>query len=126
MPEAPAWKFKPVIQKLAATEPVTAVITGRVITGVDRQIIEDGFVEIADGAIVAVGSKSELSGGREIIQTSGTVLPGLINSHAHLAWDGIHDLADQSLHDLPEISAYKCATNMLVSLRSGITTVRDL
>ena len=127
MPEAPAWKFKPVLQKLAAAEPLDVVLTGRVVTGVAEQVIEDGFVEIKDGSIVAVGPKGELSGnGREVIQTSGTILPGLINSHAHLAWDGIHDLADQSIHDLPEISAYKCATNMLVSLRSGITTVRDL
>ncbi len=93
----------------------------------DEPVIEDGFVEIEGGTIVAVGSKGELAGNsREVMETSGTILPGLINSHAHLAWDGIHDLADQSIHDLPEISAYKCATNMLVSLRSGITTVRDL
>jgi imidazolonepropionase-like amidohydrolase len=127
MPEAPAWKFKPVLQKLAITEPLHIALTGRVITGIGEQVIEDGFVEIKGGSIVAVGPKSELAGnGREVIQTSGTILPGLINSHAHLAWDGIHDLADQSIYDLPEISSYKCATNMLVSLRSGITTVRDL
>jgi imidazolonepropionase-like amidohydrolase len=127
MPEAPAWKFKPVLQKLATAEPLHIALTGRVVTGVGEQVIEDGFVEIKDGSIVAVGPKSKLAGnGREVIQTSGTILPGLINSHAHLAWDGIHDLADQSIYDLPEISSYKCATNMLVSLRSGITTVRDL
>lgn len=127
MPEAPAWKFKPVLQKLATAEPLNIVLTGRVITGVGDQVFEDGFVEIKGGSIVAVGPKDQLGGnGHEVMQTSGTILPGLINSHAHLAWDGIHDLADQSIHDLPEISAYKCATNMLVSLRSGITTVRDL
>ena len=41
------------------------------------------------------------------------MLPGLINSHAHLAWDGVHDLARQSMDDAPEISAYKSAGNML-------------
>ena len=59
-------------------------------------------------------------------RTEGTILPGLFNSHAHLAWDGIHDLARQSMDDSPEISAYKSAGNMLISLRSGVTTVRDL
>ena len=58
--------------------------------------------------------------------TGGTILPGLTNNHAHLAWDGIHDLARQSMDDAPEISAYKACANMLVSLRSGVTTVRDL
>jgi hypothetical protein len=42
----------------------------------------------------------------------------MMNSHAHLAWDGVHDLARQSLDDGPEISAYKTAGNMLLSLRS--------
>ena len=53
-------------------------------------------------------------------------MPGMMNSHAHLAWDGVHDLARQSLDDAPEISAYKSAGNMLKSLRAGITLVRDL
>ena len=56
-----------------------------------------------------------------------TILPGLINSHAHLAWDGIHDLARQSMDDArTEISAWKSAANMLRCLRAGITLVRDL
>jgi len=128
MPEPPSWKFQNVLQKLAAAEPLSAILAGRVITGVGEQVIEDGYVEIEGGLIASVGSKTAQSstGDREVIQTSGTILPGIINSHAHLAWDGVHDLAAQALHDRPEISAYKCATNMLVSLRSGITTVRDL
>ena len=63
----------------------------------------------------------------ERVDCSGkTIMPGLMNSHAHLAWDGVHDLARQSLDDAPEISAYKCAGNMLKSLRAGVTLVRDL
>jgi imidazolonepropionase-like amidohydrolase len=127
MPEAPAWKFQKILQPLAQTEPVSATLTGRVITGVEGEVIVDGYVEIEGGLITGVGSRAEGSNdGREVIQTSGTILPGIINSHAHLAWDGIHDLADQALHDCPEISAYKCAANMQVSLRAGVTTVRDL
>ena len=49
-----------------------------------------------------------------------------MNSHAHLAWDGTHDLAQQSLDDPSEISAYKSCANMLKSLRAGVTLVRDL
>ena len=131
MPEAPEWKFQPLLQDLAVTQPVSAILTGRVITGVDRRIIEDGYVEISGGLIQDVGSDAAARlargvNGREVIETAGTILAGLINSHAHLAWDGIHDLAAQSLHDPPEVSAYKCATNMLVNLKAGITTLRDL
>lgn len=127
MPEAPAWKFQKILQPLAKRDPVSATLTGRVITGVAGEVIVDGYVEIEGGLITGVGLQAEGStDGREVIQTSGTILPGIINSHAHLAWDGIHDLADQALHDCPEISAYKCAANMQVSLRAGVTTVRDL
>ena len=129
MPEAPAWKFRKLIQDLARNEPVTLALTGRVLSGVGHEVIEDGYVKLDGGKITAVGERSDLEAAGphlDVVETSGTILPGLINSHAHLAWDGIHDLAAQSLDDAPEISAYKSASNMLTCLRSGITTLRDL
>jgi imidazolonepropionase-like amidohydrolase len=129
MPEAPAWKFRKLIQDLARSEPVHLVLTGRVLTGVNQEVIEDGYVTLEGGTITGVGARSDLdlaSADLKVVETSGTILAGLINSHAHLAWDGIHDLAAQSLDDPPEISAYKSASNMLTCLRSGITTLRDL
>ncbi len=131
MPEAPAWKFQTLLQDLAVKTPLTAILTGRVITAVGDEVIEDGYVEIRDGVIEDVGTdaNARLAKGtneHEVIETGGTILPGIINSHAHLGWDGIHDLAHQALHDPPEISAYKCAANMLATLRSGTTTVREL
>ena len=131
MPEAPAWKFQHLLQDLAITKPVSAILTGRIITAVNDSVIDDGYIIIESGLIKEVGSDSakrlaEDTNGLDIIETSGTVLPGIINSHAHLGWDGIHDLAGQALHDTPEVSAYKCASNMIASLKSGTTTVRDL
>jgi imidazolonepropionase-like amidohydrolase len=94
---------------------------------VGDEVIEDGFVEFEGGKITAVGPAGELGERAATAQhTGGTILPGLTNSHAHLAWDGIHDLARQSMDDPVEISAYKSAGNMLISLRAGVTTVRDL
>ena len=127
MPEPPAWRYqkinKPVIDIPAAHE----ILTGRVLTCVDDEVIEDGFVEFENGAIVAVGPAAELGSRRAgAVATGGTILPGLTNNHAHLAWDGVHDLARQSMDDAPEISAYKACANMLVNLRAGVTTVRDL
>ncbi len=150
MPEAPAWKFQPVLQDLAPREPASVTLRGRVITGVGREVIENGHVTLEGGMITsvgegggAVGGGGAAAGGRAgddggragaralggalpVVETGGTILAGLINSHAHLAWDGIHDLAAQSLGDAPEISAYKAAANMLACLRAGITLVRDL
>jgi imidazolonepropionase-like amidohydrolase len=127
MPEAPHWKFQKVIKPMFDLPKEHVLLRGRVLTCDGDERIEDGIVELEDGKIKAVGAASEF-GSRlsEAHATGGTIMPGMFNSHAHLAWDGIHDLAHQSIYDPPEISAYKSAGNMLLSLRAGITTVRDL
>ena len=127
MPEQAPWRFQKVIKPMVDIPKEHVVLGGLVLTCRGNEAIPNGFVEIQDGLIKAVGSTDELgSRESELVDTGGTLLPGLFNSHAHLAWDGVHDLARQSLDDSPEISAYKSAGNMLVSLRSGVTTVRDL
>ena len=127
MPEAAPWRFQTLIKPMFDLPTNHHILTGRVLTCVDETVIEDGFVEFDKGKIVAVGAASDLgSRAVEAVATGGTILPGLFNNHAHLGWDGIHDLARQSMDDGPEIGAYKAAGNMLISLRSGVTTVRDL
>lgn len=129
MPEPPAWRYQKIIKPIFdIPAPHRVLKGGRVLTCVGDEVIDNGFVEIEHGKIKAVGPVSELgSTDAEIIDCAGmTILPGLMNSHAHLAWDGVHDLARQSMDDPPEISAYKAAANMLKSLRAGVTLVRDL
>jgi imidazolonepropionase-like amidohydrolase len=127
MPEPPAWRYQKITKPMVDIPLGHHVFRGRVLTGIGDEVIEDGFVEIKEDKIEAVGTASELgSRTKGAFDTGGSILPGMFNSHAHLAWDGIHDLARQSLDDSPEISAYKSAGNMLISLRAGITTVRDL
>ena len=129
MPEPPAWRYQKIIKPMFDIPAPHRILTGgRVLTCVGDEVIENGFVEIENGAIKAVGPAGALGDTTaEVIDCAGyTILPGLINSHAHLAWDGIHDLARQSMDDAPEISAYKSAANMLKCLRAGITLVRDL
>lgn len=129
MPEPAAWKYDKKIAPLFDDDTTPRVLRGRVLTCVGDEVIEDGYVELREGKIAAVGSASQLPKTTDaIVHDLGdvTILPGLINSHAHLAWDGIHDLARQSMDDSPEISAYKSAANMLKSLRAGVTLVRDL
>ena len=127
MPEQPAWRFQKITKAMIDTPREHVILKGRVLTARGDEAIENGFVEFENGAILAVGQAPDLgSRGDTALATDGTILPGLMNSHAHLAWDGVHDLALQSLSDGPEISAYKTAGNMLVSLRAGVTLVRDL
>lgn len=129
MPEPPAWHYQKIIKPMFDLPTPHRVLKGaRILTCVDDEVIENGFIEIEDGKITAVGEVSQLgSTEAEVADVSGkTIMPGMFNSHAHLAWDGVHDLARQSMDDAPEISAYKSAGNMIKSLRAGVTLVRDL
>ncbi len=130
MPEAPAWKFRKIIKPLFDLQKENIIFKCRVIETKSLTVIENGFVEIDNGKIIKVGSQSDLDSNlnsKKVLDFAGhTILPGLMNSHAHLAWDGTHDLAQQSLDDPSEISAYKSCANMLKSLRAGVTLVRDL
>ncbi|MCZ8102867.1 MAG: amidohydrolase family protein [Burkholderiales bacterium] len=127
MPEQAPWRFQKIIRPMVDIQPEHVVLVGRVLTSVGDEVIENGFVEIEGKSIKRVGKVSDLGAtAAKVIETGGTILPGLIQSHGHLAWDGIHDLAAQSMDDGPEISAYKCASNMLVNLKAGVTTFRDL
>lgn len=130
MPEPAAWKYQKITKPMFEAEAVDRVFFGRVITCVGDEVIEDGFVHLKDGVIAAVGQRSDMKNmphGTAIMNTNGkTLMPGMMNSHAHLSWDGIHELSQQSMFDPPEIRAYKAAGNMLKSLRAGITLVRDL
>lgn len=129
MPEPPAWRYQKITKPIFdIPAPHRILKNARVLTCVGDEVIENGFIEIENGKIKAVGGANDLGeSNAEIIDCDGqTIMPGIIQSHAHLAWDGVHDLARQSMDDSPEISAYKSAANMLKSLRAGITLVRDL
>jgi imidazolonepropionase-like amidohydrolase len=130
MPEAQAWKFKHVksLPDRRTEDEKRVLLKGRVFTGEPGGVFDDGFVRIEDDRITAVGRAADLGASEDatVEVTDGLILPGLFNNHAHLAWDGVNDLAAQALDDKPEISAYKCAANMRRSLDAGVTTVRDL
>ena len=127
MPEPAAWHYQKITKRMFDAETVDTVFLGRVLTCVGDEVIEDGFVHLKDGKIAAVGPRAEAPDGPDTVDTGGkTLMPGMMNSHAHLSWDGIHELSQQSMYDKPEIRAYKAAGNMIKSLRAGITLVRDL
>jgi imidazolonepropionase-like amidohydrolase len=126
MPEPAAWRYQKITKPMFDIPAPHRIVTGRVLP-MAGEPIEDGFVEIEGGRVKAVGTRGNLqTNGAEVIETEGTILPGLINSHAHLNWDGIHDLARQSMDDPVPVSVFKAAGNMLKCLRAGVTMVRDL
>jgi len=112
---------------------MTAVQSGllfrgvRVIDGTGRPAVTNQNVLVHGERIQAVGpAASRPSEGVEIVEGAGcTLLPGLINMHAHLCMSGApgrRGLADESV----ETQLLRAARNAQVSLASGATTVRDL
>ena len=56
MPEPPAWRYQKLIKPLFDPPAEHRILRGRVLTCVDDEVFEDGFVEFDAGKIVAVGS----------------------------------------------------------------------
>lgn len=93
--------------------------------------ISDAAVVIDDGDITWVGKRSHApktpQGERSrSLQAGGRfVLPGLINCHAHLTFDGSADF-DAEARQTEARATLKAFRNARLAVRSGVTTVRDL
>ncbi len=93
--------------------------------------MSDAAVVIEEGTITWVGKRSRApktpKGERSrTLETGGRfLLPGLINCHAHLTFDGSADFASESRQE-PALGTLKAFRNARALLRAGVTTVRDL
>jgi imidazolonepropionase-like amidohydrolase len=108
---------------------VTVIEGGRVFTGVDSRVIENGVVVVGDdGKITAVGGKADVDipkGADRVVVSGKTVLSGLIDMHAHVlagtdveAQEGltVRTITDQTL---------RAVNNAKRCISFGVTTVRD-
>src|SRR5690625_735596 len=85
-------------------------------------VCEDGAVrEVAEPGTARTGTEDiavDLAGS--------TVLPGLVDSHVHLVWDGSTDPVAHVAEDGEQLTAVRAAEHARAYLPAGITTVRDL
>ncbi|MCY3617550.1 MAG: amidohydrolase family protein [Acidimicrobiaceae bacterium] len=118
------------------------VITGTVITvDAERRVYTDGAVAVRDSRIVAVGPRADVEaiyeGGCRLGGPRDLVIPGLIDTHNHMAQALVRSMA---LEDLPNITrVYIPAEDVLGDdgirtsarvamanlLRAGVTTTTD-
>ena len=118
------------------------VITGTVVTAdAERRVYTDGAVAVRDSRIVAVGGRADVEaiyeGGRRLGGPRDLVIPGLIDTHNHMAQALVRSMA---LEDLPNITrVYIPAEDVLGDdgirtsarvamanlLRAGVTTTTD-
>lgn len=127
--------------------PVDRIVAGGLVVTMDpqRRVIADGAVAIAEGRIVAVDSRERVEAmfqAAERLDASGrTVIPGLINGHAHLPMTLFRGLADdQDLDDWLQHTIFpaeamnvdeafvRCGSRLGAAelIRGGITTVCDM
>jgi 5-methylthioadenosine/S-adenosylhomocysteine deaminase len=128
------------------SEPADLLVSGGTVLTVDDagSVVPDGAVAVRDGAILAVGRAVDL-GTRfrptEVLDATGClVMPGLVNTHAHLAMNLFRGEADDvSLEvflqrvlaaELAQLSAESVGLGVEAALaeclRGGITTVLDM
>ncbi|MEI5100961.1 amidohydrolase family protein [Streptomyces sp. PmtG] len=103
---------------------------GRVLTWPRGTYLTDGAVLVKDGVIAAVGTREELRAAHpgEPVRhyADGTLMPGLIDAHVHLACDGgpgpvaVLEQSDEAAL----LAAMRGRAEQM--LRSGVTTARDL
>ncbi|MCC9707141.1 amidohydrolase family protein [Streptomyces sp. MNU76] len=106
------------------------ITADRVLVG-SGTYLDDGAILIEGDSITAVGPRAQIAerAGTDAVHLAfpgGTVLPGLIDAHVHLAFDGgadpvatLHESSDETL-----LQDMRSRAEQL--LHSGVTTARDL
>ncbi len=110
----------------------TVLRPARVVVGVDGEVRHGVVVVVEHGRIAYVGSPDGVAdlAGRAVVDAPGaTLMPGMVDAHVHLAYDGASDprayrLADVGL-SYPAL-ALRAAAHAAETLRWGFTAVRDL
>ncbi|MBU8729757.1 amidohydrolase family protein [Cytobacillus oceanisediminis] len=101
---------------------------GSIIDGLNDDVVENSYIKVENGKISEVqqGEPGETEGFEIIDCTGKHILPGLIDCHVHLVWNGSADpqsVIKNEENDRIALEAYKHA---LDTLKLGVTTVRDL
>jgi imidazolonepropionase-like amidohydrolase len=105
------------------------VVGGKLIDGTGMTPLENAVVVIEGDRIRSVGQAdaTPVPTGAEVIDVTGkTVMPGLINCHAHLCLDGGPDPFTAVQQRAITENVLLAAKHAEATLRAGVTTVRDL
>ncbi|HEX4931672.1 MAG TPA: amidohydrolase family protein, partial [Gemmatimonadaceae bacterium] len=109
--------------------PVQAIVNVTVIDGTGRPPIREGVMLVADGRIVAVGTRRSVSiprGATRIDGAGGFLLPGFIDTHAHVTLGPVEldrSRTPPAMRALPDSQVTRRTLGAL--LAAGITSARD-
>lgn len=113
-----------------ATTPDLVIRNGRLVDGTGAAPVENGAVHIVDGRITWVGPDREapaIPATTSMIDAhGGSILPGFIDCHVHLAAPGGEMSRVELAAMPPSLRTYLTTPRLLSTLMSGVTTARDL
>lgn len=98
------------------------------VDGLGDEPVHDAAVVVEDDRITWVGPSrhAPAPGDGLVVEGAGfSLLPGMINCHAHLCNDGAADLYAQVVNDSVPIATIRAVRNAMLALQAGVTTVRD-
>jgi imidazolonepropionase-like amidohydrolase len=106
---------------------LTALRAAWLFDGTSSPLIRDPMVVIQDSTILGVSSGGRAPEGAAVIDLPGaTLLPGLVDTHVHLAFDASADPVANLARRLDGEVMDAMARAGQAALRGGVTTVRDL
>jgi imidazolonepropionase-like amidohydrolase len=115
----------------AAVSQYTRVRAARLVDGLGGPPILDGAVLTDGDQIVAAGPADQVTAPpgasvREVHHPGGTLLPGLIDVHAHLTFGTAGRTYEQVMsEDSDDVMLIRAVRNCQIHLKAGVTTIRD-
>src|SRR5438270_7470802 len=104
-----------------------AFLTSRIFDGTAGNYRSDIAILTEGQQIVALVPRSEVPSGYQTLDMGTlTVLPGLIDCHVHLVWNGSHDPNAIMQRESDEKTTVRTLIHAFEELMHGITTVRDV
>lgn len=108
--------------------PQDLALKGGTVLTVTKGIIENGTVVIRDGMIVGVGQDIPIPAGMRVIDVTGKyVMPGIIDSHSHIALTDINEATDPVTPQIWMREALEPSSDSIKkTLAGGVTMVKTM
>jgi imidazolonepropionase-like amidohydrolase len=109
----------------------TRITAGRLVDGLSAAAIQDGAVLVEGDRIVGVGPAGHVEAppGESVDELSfpdGTLMPGLIDVHAHLTFGTAGRTYEEVMsEDSDDLMLVRAVRNCQIHLKAGVTTIRD-
>jgi imidazolonepropionase-like amidohydrolase len=105
---------------------LAVIANARLIDGLGGPPVERGYVALRDDRILSVGPANEAPASDLLLDAQGmTLLPGLIDAHAHLIYAGFRSL-DAIDRCSIETATINAVLNAELLLQAGYTAIRDV